>query len=79
MNTRVKRERSSTPTAKRMRLFRQRRRDGEHLVRIHLYKIYVDALIKKRYLAEEDRANRAVVEGAADAFLGDKLSEAKPS
>jgi hypothetical protein len=75
MDTKIIRERSSTPAAKRMRRSRQRRREGEFLVRLRLFKTDVDALIKRRYLFEENRDDRAYVEGAADAFFGDKLFE----
>jgi hypothetical protein len=79
MKSGVKRERSSTPAAKRMQLVRQRRRDGEHLIRFHLSKVGVDTLIKKQYLFEADRADRATLEGAVNAFFEDNLFELRKS
>ena len=80
MKNGVKGEPSSTPAAKRMQRARQRRREGEQLIRVHLFKNGIDALVKKRYLDEADRADRITVEGAANAFLEDNLFELrKPS
>ena len=46
---------STSPAAERMRLYRKRRRQGLHHVRIQLHVTDVDGLIRTGFLKEEER------------------------
>ena len=50
---------SSSPVAERMRLYRERRRQGIHCVRIPLHVTEIDELVGLGLLEEEQRQNPA--------------------
>jgi hypothetical protein len=64
---------SSTPSAARMRLSRERRRGGLRIIRIKLRVTEIDALIRKGYLDPKDRDDLAAVQWATETFLSDAL------
>ncbi len=65
--------RSSTPAAERMRRHRNLGRRGMRTVRIRVTHARIDALIAKRYLEADKRADVNAVQAAIRAFISDKL------
>ncbi len=62
-----------SPAAERMRLHRQRRRDGLRCLLIELRETEIDALIRKGLLNNETRNNTGAVKDALYAFLDNTL------
>jgi hypothetical protein len=60
-------------SAERMRLTRQRRRQGLRCVVIEIREREIDALIRRKRLAPDDRASRAAIREAIHGFLDDNL------
>ena len=57
----------------RMRLTRQRRQQGLRGVVVEIREREIDALIRRKRLAPDDRANLAAIRAALHAFLDDHL------
>jgi hypothetical protein len=66
---------SRTAAAERMRRHRQRRRDGLRCFMIELRETEIDALIRKKLLAAENRHDYDSVQSALYAFLDRALGE----
>jgi hypothetical protein len=64
---------AQTSAAKRMRLYRKRRRRGQRCVRISIDAAVVAALAEKGYLDLPERDDIGALEFAVSAFLSDTL------
>lgn len=73
MNTEAVTEpnRSSTPTAERMRRHRERRRKGLHYFRVELRVTQIDMLVAKGYLEHKERDDPSALQRAIDLFISD--------
>jgi hypothetical protein len=67
-------ERARSPAAERMRLHRERRRNGMRCLTIELHETEIDALIRKGLLESETRNDPSAVSDALYAFLDDTLA-----
>ena len=67
------REPIPSPAAERMRLHRERRRNGMRCLIIELRETEIDALIRKGLLKSETRNDPSAVSDALYAFLDDQL------
>jgi hypothetical protein len=65
--------RSSTTAAERLRRHRDRRRRGMRIVGIRLTDAAVDALVAKKYLEADKRADENAVQAAIEAFIANEL------
>jgi hypothetical protein len=61
--------------AERMRLYRRRRRQGMHCVRISLHATQIDGLIRKGFLRREDRGDLQALQWAIDVVIDSVLDE----
>jgi hypothetical protein len=64
---------STAPTAERMRLYRRRRRLGLRPVTVEVTPMYIDTLVKRKYLKPQDRGDLSELQFAVRAFLSDQL------
>jgi hypothetical protein len=70
----TKSTKAPSPTvAERMRLSRERRRNGLWCVPVLLHETEIDSLISKGFLKPERRHNHAAVENAVGAFICSEL------
>ena len=68
---------SPSPAAERMRLHRNRRRQGMRCVQVSLHVTKIEALIRMGYLEDRDREDPAALETAINTFISDAVSEAQ--
>jgi len=66
-------ERPCSAAAERMRLHRERRRNGMRCLTIELHETEIDALIREGLLKSETRNDPSAVNDALYAFLDDQL------
>ncbi|MFZ3226470.1 MAG: hypothetical protein WCA26_19925 [Xanthobacteraceae bacterium] len=66
-----------SPAAERMRLHRNRRRQGMRCVQVSLHVTKIEALIRMGYLEDRDREDPAALETAINTFISDAVSEAQ--
>ncbi len=64
---------STSPSAARVRRHRNSRRSGMRILEIPLTDAAVDALVVKKYLDANERADANAVEAAIRAFVADEL------
>ena len=64
-----------SPAAERMRLHRERRRDGLRCLMIELRETEIEALIRRRLLDDQSRNDPDAVSEALYAFLDSTLDE----
>jgi hypothetical protein len=62
-----------SPAAERMRLSRERRREGLRIIRIKLRVTEIDAFVRKGYLEHKDRDDPDAIQWATETFLSDAL------
>jgi len=67
--------RSRSPAAARMRMLRQRRRQGMRCISISLHVTQIEGLIRHRYLRSELRDDVEALQWAIDALLDTVLDE----
>jgi hypothetical protein len=67
---------SSSPSAKRMRLYRKRRRRGLRFIRIPLHVTDIDALVIKKLLKDVDRQDPEAIQNAICDLLARVLEDA---
>ena len=67
--------RSPTRAAERMREYRKRHRRGIRCVTIQLYETEIDALVRKRYLADKERSDPDALRWAVGSFISDALRD----
>ena len=65
-----------SPSAKRMREYRRRRRRGMRCVTVQVSEADIEALVAKGYLAPSGRAEANAIQEAADMFISDALGDA---
>jgi hypothetical protein len=68
-------DRSPSPAAQRMRRLRKRRRNKVRYMRILMLETEIDALIRKGFLDEGHRHNRAAVESAIYDLISQALDD----
>lgn len=66
-----------SPAAERMRLHRNRRRQGMRCVQVSLHVTKIEALIRMGYLEDRDREDPAALGTAINTFISDAVSEAQ--
>jgi hypothetical protein len=71
VNSKVRREPVSA--AERMRVYRQRRRNGLRSVRVLLHETEIDVLVQKGFLKPKRRHSHDAVEDAMGSFVCDAL------
>jgi hypothetical protein len=59
--------------AQRMRRYRQRCRSGMRMIPIRLEEAEVDALVARKYLEADQRADKKAIEVALETFVADEL------
>jgi hypothetical protein len=64
---------SLSPAAARMRLSRQRHKEGFRTVSVDVHEADVDALIRRGHLRSEEREDRRAIEEAVEFFLESEL------
>jgi hypothetical protein len=70
------RTKESVSAAERMRVYRERRRNGLRCVRVLLHETEIDALIRKGFLNQERRHSPNAVDAALNGFICDALGDA---
>jgi hypothetical protein len=66
-----------SPAAERMRLHRNRRRQGMRCVQVSLHVTKIEAIIRMGYLEDRDCEDPAALETAINTFISDAVSEAQ--